>query len=224
MAVLGMFKYLWLGLLIAGALVTALWPQADLVVSAAFYQPGQGFPWRYDPVTNFIHDLATLWLPKLLAIGLAAGAIFALARRRPAQPWLFLLLVLLLGPGLLANLVLKDQWGRARPLQITQFDGKAVFTPYWQPSQACDKNCSFINGDGAFGFAIVAVAFIVRRRRLAFWAGTSVGVMFGATRVLMGAHFLSDTLWSALLMLAVSIGLYGLIYGRSAAIVAWREL
>jgi len=222
--VLGALKYVWLGLLIAGALVTAFWPQIDLQASGAFYQTGQGFPWRYAPVTNFIHDLATLWLPKLLALGLAVGAIFALVSRQPARPWLFLLLVLLLGPGLLANLVLKDQWGRARPLQITEFDGKAHFTPYWQPSQACDKNCSFINGDGAFGFAFVAAALIARRRRLVFLAGTATGIVFGVTRVLMGAHFLSDTIWSAMLMLAVSVGLYAICYGRSAAIAAWREL
>lgn len=219
---LGAGKYLWLALLAAGIACTALWPQVDLLVSAWFYLPGQGFPWRYAPVTNFIHDLATLWLPKILAAGLASGAAYALLRKRAARPWLYLLLVLLLGPGLLANLMLKDQWGRARPLQVTQFDGKAGFTPYWQPSDACDKNCSFINGDGAFGFAFVAVGFVARRRRLAFWAGTAVGAVFGVTRLMMGAHFLSDTLWSALLMLGVSFGLYAALYGRRQATDAWR--
>lgn len=220
----GWCKYAWLMLLMAGALVTAVWPQLDVLTTRLFYDETQGFPWRAAGITNLIHDLATGWLPKLLAIGLGAAVLLALLRRRAGRPWLFLLLVLLLGPGLLANLVLKDQWGRARPVQVTEFGGTAAFTPYWQPAQACDKNCSFISGDGAFGFAFVALALVLRRRRLAFWSGTAIGIVFGMTRIMMGAHFLSDTLWAALLMLAVSLGLYACLYGRDAAVTAWRSL
>ncbi len=224
MAVLGALKYLWIGLLFVGALATAFWPQLDLMVTGLFYRGEQGFPWRDAVITNFIHDIATGWLPKLLVVGLGTWALYARLRRGPARPGLYLLLVILLGPGLLANLVLKNQWGRARPIQVVEFGGKAPFTPYWQPAEACDKNCSFISGDGAFGFAFVALALVLPRRRLAFLIGTSIGIVFGMTRIMMGAHFLSDTLWAALLMLAVCFGLYALIYGRKAAVAAWRAL
>lgn len=223
MAVSGSFKYLWLALLLAGAALTAIWPELDLLVTRQFFVAGQGFPWREATVTNLIHDVATGWLPKLLAAGLAIAALAACWRGRPARPWLYLLLMLVLGPGVLANLVLKDQWGRARPVQVKEFGGTADFTPYWQPVQACDKNCSFISGDGAFGFAWVAPALVLRRR-WAFWLGTAVGLTFGTTRIMMGAHFLSDTLGAALLMLAVAFVLYGLCYGRRAAAAAWRAL
>ena len=35
--------------------------------------------------------------------------------------WLFLAVCLGVGPGLVANLLLKDQWGRARPKHIAEF-------------------------------------------------------------------------------------------------------
>jgi lipid A 4'-phosphatase len=53
----------------------------------------------------------------------AAGLALAVFRRstplrlRTGQ-WLFLVLCLSVGPGLVVNVLLKDQWGRARPVQI----------------------------------------------------------------------------------------------------------
>ncbi len=220
-----LLKYLWVLALLALAVMTALWPHFDLQVTRHFYVPGKNFPWRYAASSNFIHEIASGAFPKILALMLAGGAAIALLMKRSPKPWFYLLLVLVLGPGLLANTLLKDQWGRARPLQVEQFGGKAHFSAYWQPTHACFANCSFINGDGAFGFALAAPALVMqRRRRLWFWAGTMAGIVFGGVRIAMGAHFLSDTVFSALLMLLTIFFVYAICYGRRAAAQAWQTL
>jgi len=217
-------KYLWLTLLIALAAATALWPALDLWVTHAFYV-AESFPAKLSPVTVFIHDLATGGLPKIIGAMLIAGIGLSLWRKTSPRPWIFLLLALLLGPGLLANVALKDQWGRARPAQVSEFGGQAPFTPYWQPTTACDTNCSFVSGDGSFGFMLPAVALVlVRRRRLVFWSGIGLGLMFGVTRIMMGAHFLSDTVWAALLMLGTMFALHALLFGCQATRAVWKSL
>lgn len=205
------------------AVLTALWPQLDVAGAQLFY--ADGFAWRGHPLTNFIHDCATGWPPKVIGGGLVAGLFMSVIRKKSPRPWLFLLLALLLGSGVLANIVLKDNWGRARPTQIVAFGGKAAFTPYWQPTAQCQNNCSFVNGDASFGFILPAPALLLRRRRrLMFWCCTGAGAMFGVTRMMMGAHFLSDTVWAALLMLGVMFVLYAVLYGRKAARSVWRAL
>lgn len=218
-------KYFWLVVLVALALTMALWPYCDMMVTQYFYGGKGGFFWRFHPLTNFIHDVATGWIPKFIGVGLLLGLVLALIRKTSIRPWLYLVLALLLGSGLIANVLLKDNWGRARPLQIVEFGGKAHFTPYWQPTAECQNNCSFVNGDASFGFLLAAPALVIRkRRRLVFWSGTVLGMLFGVTRIIMGAHFLSDTVWSALLMLATMFALYALLYGRAAARAAWRAI
>jgi lipid A 4'-phosphatase len=218
-------KYIWLAGLMIAVLACSLFPELDLIVSGWFYQADAGFSAANAPITVAIHKLATGWLPKLLGLALLAGLAWAKLKQQPLRPWLFLLLVLLVGPGLVANIVLKDQWGRARPLQTTYFGGEKSFSPAWHLSDQCPKNCSFISGDGSFGFALIAPAFCIsRRRNLLFWGGTALGIMFGVTRIAMGAHFFSDTVWAAILILAITAGLHSLLYGRATTKAVWREI
>ena len=41
----------------------------------------------------------------------------------PGRPVLCLTLSLIVGPGILVNLILKDHWGRPRPVHVTMFGG-----------------------------------------------------------------------------------------------------
>ena len=70
----------------------------------------------------------------------------------------FLITTLALAPGLMANLILKDHWGRPRPYTITEFNGDAQFIPWWDPRGGCDANCSFVAGEGASSFWTLAPA------------------------------------------------------------------
>lgn len=204
------------------ALVAALFPEIDLAVSGFFYN-GTDFPWRSGGLAEFLHDLV-----QPVAIGLAAllllMTLLQLFRRGGWRRWAFVWLALVLGPGLVTNVIFKDHWGRARPMQVEEFGGFAQFTPALEPANQCAKNCSFVSGDASFGFFFHSFAYIApRRRRQLFWAGMGIGALCGLMRIGMGAHFLSDVLFGGVFTLLVSAGLYGALFGRRALAIMWRD-
>jgi lipid A 4'-phosphatase len=217
------------GLVALGVGAFVLWPQMDLAASGLFYTPGRGF---------FLRDVLPVrvlgWLvyygARALGGALAVSGLIAALRRRPflrlsGKAWLFLLLGLLLGPGLVANVVFKDHWGRARPREVMEFGGAAHFTSPLVLSGECASNCSFVSGDGAFGFYLPSFAYVVlpRRRRSVFWGGMALGGLFGAARILAGAHFLSDVLFAAVFMLLTSAFLHAVLYGWRETASCWRS-
>ena len=68
---------------------------------------------------------------------------------------------LALGPGLVANNLLKDNWARPRPIDVTEFGGTEHFVPWWDPRGDCPKNCSFIAGEPSGAFWTLAPAALV---------------------------------------------------------------
>jgi lipid A 4'-phosphatase len=123
---------------------------------------------------------------------------------------------LALGPGLVVNTILKDHWGRARPHQILVFGGDAHFTPAVLMADQCARNCSFPSGHAALGFWLVAVAMVVppRWRCLAMGCALAIGALVGAMRIAQGAHFLSDVIAAALIVVGINCLLGRLILGR----------
>ena len=216
-------KYLWAAFLVTIAVVTALWPGVDITVSRWFYAPGLGFSWAATPVAAVLREGAAV-TPIYLGTALLLGLTVAVLRQKLVRPWLFLLLALLLGPGVIANLVFKDHWGRARPVQTEIFGGTQHFTPWWHPARECQKNCAFFSGDAAYGFIFPALAGVLRARRRWLWGGTLVGIVMGGNRIMMGAHFASDVAWAALMMLGVIFALYAAIFGRTAVRQFWQEI
>ncbi len=118
----------------------------------------------------------------------------------PARAALFLIVSLLLGPGLLVNTVLKDHWARPRPGMVTDFGGDMNFRPWWDPRGACTDNCSFVSGETSSAVWLAAPALLVPLPwRYAAFAGVAVyAVGIGAMRLLLGGHFLSDVLFAAI--------------------------
>ncbi len=185
-------------------------PQIDLSVSGLFVTDGQGFALGRQPPFTWLHDA----VPPILGLAVVAVLALALLRRLAVVKAVYLLLALALGPGLLANTILKDNWGRARPAQITEFGGTRTFTPPLLMADQCAKNCSFVSGDGAAGFAAIAFALLAARRRaLALTAAIGVGLLFGGNRILQGGHFLSDVLFAGWFVGGLSWLLYHLFFG-----------
>lgn len=185
-------------LLLAAALVTfavfTLWPQLDLVPAAIGYVPGQGFaPGRLPPYET-LHDA----VPLLVALIPLGGLLLWLMKRLSGKAALYLLLAVLIGPMVLANGVFKDNWGRARPVQIEQFGGTKTFTTVAKPADQCERNCAFVSGDAAGGFAFIAPALLLPLawRRRGVLAGIGIGLLFGVNRIWQGGHFLSDVLFA----------------------------
>ncbi len=200
-------------------LVTMVFPQIDLAVAGLTYVPAQGFPLAHLPFFVFVMKA----LPDV-AIGATVGAailgIVASLRGRTLagvtpRIALFLVSSLALGPGLVVNTILKDHWGRARPHQIVEFGGAAHFSPAVLLADQCTRNCSFPSGHAALGFWLVAFAMVLppRWRRIGMTIAVGIGVLVGAMRIAQGAHFLSDVIAAAIIVIGINYLLARLIFG-----------
>lgn len=218
---------LWLAVVLCAFLV--LVPGIDLAISGWFYAPGSGFAWDGAPLAEAIHELVQIVVRAGGVLLLVAALWTWVAERRllglDVRRWTFLALALAIGPGLVANAVLKDHWGRARPRQVEAFGGTAVFTPPLIPAGQCGRNCSFVAGDPTVGFVVHSVAYVVpaRRRRRIFWGSMALGGLLGLLRIGMGGHFFSDVVFAAVAILLVSAGLHALLFDRWRTAAAWRD-
>jgi lipid A 4'-phosphatase len=117
-----------------------------------------------------------------------------------------MLAALAVGPGLVVNLGFKDHWGRARPRDVSEFSGERSFTPALQPTDQCERNCSFVAGHPSvvFWLAVLGFAAAARRRRNRIFAAAAVlGLVAGFGRIVQGGHFLSDVVFSGIAVFAV---------------------
>ena len=130
--------------------------------------------------------------------------------------WLFLAICLAVGPGLIANIVLKDHWGRARPAQIVQYGGEKMFSPPLIPTDQCQKNCSFVSGEASSIFMIFYAAALILPHRFALLIviGTLGGMTVGGIRISQGAHFPSDIVFAGLFMAIAAAIVHELMFAR----------
>ncbi len=126
----------------------------------------------------------------------------------------FLITSLVLGPGLLANVALKNHWDRPRPGQIVQFGGDQHFVAWWDPRGECQKNCSFVSGEASTAFWTMAPAALVSPtwQPLAYAGAVAFGIIVAWARMMTGGHFLSDTIFAGVFTYLVIWLLYALIY------------
>lgn len=188
-------------LLLFAIVLFSVLPQLDLWVSMPFFDPLHA-QFAADRQWARLIYLGTGWLAKIggaaLLLALLPALCFPARReaRRTQRKAGFVLLALLLGPGLLINEGFKEHWGRARPRDVLFFGGHAQFTAATLPAAQCGSNCSFVSGHAAVGFALMAFAWVTRRRRLWLAIGLGAGTLIGVARVAVGGHFLSDVIFS----------------------------
>jgi len=191
-------------------------PDLDLRVAEATFSPATGFiGWRLGWL-GVVRSAFIIFYFGILAISIAGWLASAKGYGRlfGAKEWLFMLVCLSVGPGLLANVGFKDQWGRARPKQIVAFGGTRAFTPALLPTNQCKRNCSFVSGEASSVFAPFYAAAAIAPQ----WAvtlivvGTAAGLGAGAVRIAQGAHFLSDVVFAGLCMGFMVLALHRLMY------------
>ncbi len=213
------------GLLVALAvavvvgLVFAIDPRLDLQISALFFDPvTKSFGGSYQPAMTRAREVAEWLITAIAALAFVslAGKLLWPRGRLPLRGGaaVFLLLSLALGPGILANALLKDHWGRVRPIDVAEFGGAGRFTPWWDPRGACRANCSFIGGEPSGAFWTFAPAALTppQWRPLAYAAALAFGAGVGTLRIAAGAHFFTDVAFAGVFMFLTAWTLYGLIF------------
>lgn len=196
----------------------AAFPFWDLEIAGLFFDPTAAkFPLSIDYSANIVRRIAN-WIPFLLL----APAVFVLLRKLalPSSKMamapsvvVFLVGSFLLGPGLTSNLLLKENWGRPRPNFVQQFAGSETFQPWWHPSSACKRNCSFVSGEASQAFWTVAPASLTPPQIRPFALGGAVlfGTAVGAMRVVFGRHFVTDIVFAGVITVAIVMALYRLL-------------
>jgi len=209
------------------ALVFSAAPQIDIAFAGLFYREGEGFFARHWPPFDFLYDLVPVARAAVIAlvIGLLLARSFTALKRVHVRTSAiaYITLSLAIGPGLITNVALKDNMGRARPAQIVEFGGTATFTPALVRTDQCPRNCSFVSGHAAMGFFLVTFAFLMapgHRRRAVFAATLALAAAIGMARVGQGRHFLSDVVFAGLINFAVAWGLYVWLAARDGP--GWR--
>ncbi len=174
---------------------------ADRRVAAYFYHPGKGWFMAKAPVWRWLYSYGTV--PGILLtlgalLGCLAGLYFPCLKTW-RKPCLLVVLTTVIAAGLLVNAVLKQYWGRPRPSQTVEFGGNWAYRPIFPPGPP-GKGASFPCGHCTMGFVFFGLAGFWRQRKSLAVSGMAVGIVLGVTlsvaRIVQGAHFLSDTVWS----------------------------
>jgi lipid A 4'-phosphatase len=175
------------------------WPRQ---VCGAFTLSASGFWTVLREIFHYVPAAAAAVVAALLARDLNAGQ--RLSGPRPLYS-LTALAAFLVGPGLLVNLVLKEHWGRPRPVSTDIFGGDLPFVPAGQWSDACASNCSFVSGEASAVFWLVCLIPLLpaRWRRHGAPLIVAIAIFTAGLRVAFGGHYLSDVVLGGLSTLVV---------------------
>ncbi len=212
------FRLRWVTVpLLVLAFATALgrWAGFDFGVQKLIYRAG-GNSWALGDhwFWQGLYHLGT-W-PTLIVVVAAICGYLLSWYRRPFRRWrrvfLFLVLSGLIGPGVIANLTLKEYWGRPRPREVETLGGHNAFEPVLSVDRSSDGK-SFPCGHATMGFYFFCGFFLLRRHRrnlaeLFLIGALIVGSLMGVARMLQGAHFFSDVAWAAAVCWFTPMGLY----------------
>ncbi|CUI85139.1 phosphatase PAP2 family protein [Achromobacter xylosoxidans] len=189
----------------------AWWANAsgwDLAIARALFNPAlDDFPLHTNRWLELIGHRMVLALP--IGIGLGAIAVAAASYRIPAWRSLrgpALALALTCMAGQLAITQLKHYTTLPRPYDLDTLGGYTPYPQSWWTWDRSKAGGALPSGHAGAGYSLLALYFAgwaVGRPGWRWWGlavGIAAGLAFSAVRILQGAHFLSQTLWSAALM------------------------
>ncbi|MBN8522892.1 MAG: phosphatase PAP2 family protein [Rickettsiales bacterium] len=184
-----------------------LFPEVDISFSQLFFSEESGFIYQENFLVYQLYALLPL-LTKLFILVCLLYLVYLIVKYRSYKRILrsgvfFLVIAAAISPGLVVNEVFKENFGRARPRHIEEFNGKREFTGAFTMSDQCKRNCSFSSGHAAMGYFLTAIAYttnLLYFNRI-YLIGIVFGSLVGLSRIVMGGHFLSDVLASAFVVL-----------------------
>jgi membrane-associated phospholipid phosphatase len=193
-----------LAIAVVAGVAFGLYPELDLRIARYFYvfedTSHNMFALRIYPPLMLARNVG-LWIAAVLVAPAVAAVVFLIG-------------TMVLAPGLLANVLLKDHWGRSRPIDVKQLGGNERFVAWWDPRGDCTANCSFISGDVAGAFWTIAPAALAppQWRAIAYGAALALGTGMAAIRVVAGGHFPSDVIFAGVFTFLIVWTAYALIY------------
>jgi lipid A 4'-phosphatase len=192
-------------IILIGIIIISIGNTLDIYISDFFYLGNQQFILQsHYPITYFVRKILLPFLIIYLLIlpfftfFLPINKIYFNYKIKIKEVF-FIFFSALFNLLIVVNVVLKNNWGRARPNDIIQLGGKENFTPWFQISDACNTNCSFVSGDASVGFSII-VLFFITKNKIFLWLAMLLGFSLGSIRILEGGHFLSDILIAGFLI------------------------
>lgn len=196
-------KYCIILFIVLGILLL-IFPKLDIAFTKMFYDDHLDFIYRDHQIVVAIFKLVPIVTTMCGVVFFLTLCYNAFYRKKVlASPAAYLLLAVLIGPGLVVNYALKENFGRARPKHVLEFGGDKAFTPPLHISNECDTNCSFSSGHASMGYYFSSLSYIVpiQYRSTVFLFGIVLGSAIGFGRVLQGGHFLSDVIFSGLFII-----------------------
>lgn len=184
----------------------------DIKIARWFYRPDDvdgSWPLHRWGIVSPLYDYA---FPFTVIAGLSALSVYVIGHfheytRRFRRRALYILLVIVIGPGVVVNLIVKDHWGRPRPVHTLEFGGTETFAPAAKMGNSTDK--SFVCGHCSVGYAFFVLYFLSQNHKVLYFLITLLlAWTMGFTRMAAGGHYLSDIVWSGYLVFFVAYVLY----------------
>lgn len=205
--------------LVAGALLLTSFGIDQRIADGLYAWQGHRWAYRSSVVAEQLIHLFGRNASAVAWLGLFA--MWIVARLRNARSNLCTPLACLLLSTLLSTAVVAwmKSWSNMDcPWDLTRYGGAREFIglfalrPAGMPQAAC-----FPAGHASAGYAWMALYFFFRATRPQWrWAGLAIGIalglLFGVTQQLRGAHFLSHDLWTAAICWVCALGSYSLLH------------
>lgn len=203
---------------LCAVIVFAAFPFLDLRISSLFFNGQAGdwvgrsadFMFWRDVLRHGGEVFAVVTF--LIFLG---NVLIGTTQRTGWRVWAFIWGNTLACAGLLVNGILKTWLGRARPDGVIEFGGVQTFTPAFQLSNQCFKNCSFSSGEAALIASVVLPVCVLlwpQLSRSGKVVCTAIAAFLiiatAAMRMAAGRHFLSDTTMSILFAALTSLIFY----------------
>lgn len=201
----------WFSPLLFLLLIAPFSEKIDLSISNFFYE-SSGFSKHL--FHRFIFHGAVM--PAFI-LGGAAAIIFLLSYIIPRYhhlrlPSFFVGFVLGLGPGVIAQCVLKGFLARPRPVQTIHFGGIHHYTPFFSPTFSFPNTLkSLPSGHSTMGFYFLCLVILGQRLKSStiktwgIYLTIILGFLLSLSRIAQGAHFFTDVCASFCLLWYVSL-------------------
>ncbi len=202
----------WIIFLACCCLFLTVGPSIDLYVSSLFYENYEFYLQKYNALSKIFREgflpIVIVYILILPIVGLyfKIDKIFfgyKFSIKDIVLIWSSQIFTILI----FVNLILKNMWGRARPNDVFQFGGSDLFTPWYQFSNACSNNCSFVSGDASVGFSLIVFYFITKKIYFVHLSILS-GFVLGLIRIVAGGHFLSDILFAGFFIFLLNLVIF----------------